>query len=145
MPLYDEFLEKLRRGPLILNEKPRSDDGAHDSQEHARRTVMRLEFAGFRRVKKRDVPYVREVLSCGHPGYEQTLGQYDWQHPRKASGCHECGKVLYPDDWSGEYLWQDVEAAVRAEREACAQIAEAHHRSAIAEEIRARGPILPQR
>jgi hypothetical protein len=96
---YDEFLARLKNGPILISVVVSVQDGeithcGHNCFE-VTRTVMRLEYAGYQSRKRLTVlsPYVREVYSCGHSD-EYSVGSFNWQRPRKTTMCYECSKAV---------------------------------------------------
>jgi hypothetical protein len=91
---YSKFLERLKVAPLVFPRSLVFGEGDEGGQGDILRSVVRLEFSGYKRSRGRDVPCVREVLACGH-WHESSLGNYGWQRPRKTAGCWECWNLLF--------------------------------------------------
>lgn len=95
---YDNFLARLKRGPIPISDSLSGLDG--DTRCTGRyfevsRTVVRLEFLGYRQRGNLLVPYLREVYSCGH-SYESSVGSFCWTRPRKWTACMECSDAIPP-------------------------------------------------
>jgi hypothetical protein len=107
--VYDEFLAQLERRSLHVDGDFRFDGeivwcGCDNGKKpdsscycQVRRAVVRIEFLGYRKHRMRShelIPYIREVMSCGH-WHEHSLGSYPWKRQTKYTACSACGKHIW--------------------------------------------------
>lgn len=91
---YDEFLWRLGRERSITISTDLSPHDGENTGCEIIRTVMRLEYLGYRYPSRRRIPApcVREIYSCGHVE-ESGLGTYNWRRPRKTGACFGCSRI----------------------------------------------------